>query len=335
MRLADAFEEFHERIQLAPLSENRINSAWGRLHEYLTEKYELSDEFVFIQGSYANGTAVKPADSDGEYDLDIVAVCVDAHTTAETAIRNLTDVLSENKDLAERIEPNQTGRPCVRLRYAREESGFGFHVDVTPARHGQLGAPLDVPVRGYEDWRATDPLRYTRWCLETQPEQFRRNVRFLKRWRDVHHDGGIASIVLQVLVAAHTPTHIQDDAERVVAVLDGIQQRLAAFPSSPPAINNPVLPDENLADRWDDQDYQAFLRELAEALDLAQQALTSNDAEESHGLWQKLFGAAFPAAPTQPSARPKIPPVIPPPPDHPQPQRAPRERYGRSAPPLV
>lgn len=328
MRLPETFEEFHERIQLAPLSENRINSAWGRLHEYLTEEYRIPDQSVFIQGSYANGTAVKPADKDGEYDLDIVAVCADADTSAEAAIRNLTDVLSENKDLAERIERNKTGRPCVRLRYAREEAGFGFHVDVTPARTGQLGAPLDVPVRGYEDWRATDPLGYTRWCLETQPQQFRRNVRFLKRWRDVHHDGSIASIVLQVLVARHTPLHVKDDAESIVTVLAGMQQQLAPYANSSPVISNPVLPGEDLADRWKDGDYQAFLGELAEALDLAHRALISGDAEESYSLWQKLFGAGFPAAPTQLSTRRKVPPVIPPPPDRPQPQRAPRERYG-------
>lgn len=328
MRLPDAFEEFHERIQLAALSVDRINSAWGRLHTYLTEKYVLPDAAVLIQGSYANGTAVKPASTDGEYDLDIVAVCVEESTGAEDAIRTLTEVLGEDADLAKRLGANKSGRPCVRLRYAPEDEGFGFHVDITPARDGQQGAPLDVPMRGYEDWRATDPLGYTRWCLEIQPEQFRRNVRFLKRWRDEHHDGSVASIVLQVLVARHTPTHVQDDAESIVNVLAGIRQELAPFPSSPPVIANPVLPKENLADRWEADDYQAFVRELAEAFDLAQEALMADDVEHSHKTWQKLFGGAFPPAPSEPAKRRKVPPVIPPPPDRPQRQRAPRERYG-------
>ena len=327
MRLPEAFEDFHEEIQLAALSEDRINSAWGRIHSHLTEHYDIPDAAVVIQGSYANGTAVKPADSDGEYDLDIIAVCVEAATSGEDAITDLTAALGTDADLAARIEPNEDGRPYVRLRYTDEPQGFGFHVDVTPARGGQQGAPLDVPMRGYEDWRGTDPLGYTQWCLD-QPEHFRRNVRFLKRWRDEHGDGCIASIVLQVLVARRTPLHTEDDAENVVTVLAGIQQQLAPYPSAPPVIPNPVLPDENLADRWKEDDYQAFLRELAEAVNLAQEALTSADREHSHTTWQKLFGAAFPAAPSKPAKRSSVPPVIPPAPDYPQRQRAPRERWG-------
>src|SRR5947209_4543755 len=146
MRLPDAFEEFHEKIQLSPLSEERINRAWGRLHSYLTQKYGLPDQAVIIQGSYANDTAVKPAKSDGEYDLDIIAICVAPGTSAEDAIKQLKAILAEDADLAARIEPNKQGRPCVRLRYAPEEQGFGFHVDICPARSGQLGAPLDVPM---------------------------------------------------------------------------------------------------------------------------------------------------------------------------------------------
>lgn len=326
MRLPEAFEDFHERIQLAALSEDRINSAWGRIHRHLTKHYDIPDKAVVIQGSYANGTAVKPADSDGEYDLDIIAVCVDPITSAEDAITDLTAALGTDEDLAARIEPNENGRPCVRLRYADESQGFGFHVDVTPARQGK-GPPLDVPMRGYEGWRGTDPLGYTQWCLD-QPEHFRRNVRFLKRWRDEHRDGSIASIVLQVLAAKHTPLHTEDDAENVVAVLASIQQQLAPYPTSPPAIPNPVLPDENLADRWKEDDYQAFLRELAEAVNLAQEALMNADREESHTTWQKLFGAGFPAASSEPANRSSAPPVIPPAPDHPKRQRAPRERWG-------
>jgi Second Messenger Oligonucleotide or Dinucleotide Synthetase domain len=327
VRLPEAFEDFHEEIQLAALSEDRINRAWGRIHRHLTKSYGIPAEAVVIQGSYANGTAVKPAHSDGEYDLDIIAVCVDATTSAEDAVTDLTAVLGTDADLAARIEPNEDGRPCVRLRYADEPQGFGFHVDVTPARQGQQGAPLDVPVRGYEEWRGTDPLGYTQWCID-QPEHFRRNVRFLKRWRDEHGDGSIASIVLQVLVAQHTPLHTEDDAENVVTLLAGVQQQLAPYPTAPPVLPNPVLPNENLADRWKEDDYQAFVRELAEALDLAQEALMSADRERSHTAWQKLFGAAFPAAPSEPAKRSSVPPGIPPAPDRPQRQRAPRERYG-------
>src|SRR5207237_106218 len=100
------------------------------------------------------------------YDLDIVVVCADPGASAADAIADLREKLEEDADLAKRLEPDEEGRPCVRLRYAKEGEGFGFHVDVVPARPCTEDAPLEVPMRGREEWRGTDPLAYTTWCLD-------------------------------------------------------------------------------------------------------------------------------------------------------------------------
>jgi Second Messenger Oligonucleotide or Dinucleotide Synthetase domain len=319
VNLQDAFDTFYDKIELRALSEERIGSAWRRLHDHLTQAYSLPDRDVFIQGSYANDTAIRPADADGEYDLDIVAVCVDPTTSAEDAVAGLREVLAQDADLAKRLIPDESGRPCVRLEYAKESEGFGFHVDVVPARLGQEAAPLDVPMRGYEDWHGTAPLEYTQWCLD-QGEPFRRTVRELKRWCDVH-DSSIKSIVLQVLIGYCMPENAETDAQRIVLTLENIMARLNAHPDTPPIIENPVLVTENLASRWENTDYQRFLRELGEAITLAKQALRSDDEEESHELWQELLGSDFPDAPD----RSKDVTVPPPPP----PQRKPKPERGR------
>jgi hypothetical protein len=330
MRLTEGFEQFHDNIALSSLSEERINRAWGRLHRHLTQTYGLSASFVYIQGSYANDTAVKPADSDGEYDLDIICLCADADAEAEAAINDLTAVLSRDADLESRVEPNESGRPCVRLRYADDPDGFGFHVDIVPARGEDPAAVIEVPIRGFEDWRESAPFLYTQWC-RSQPERFSRLVRFLKRWRDEHGDGSIASITLQVLSATYLVTEATSDAEAVTATLEAIQAFLDSSPDSPPEIPNPVLKSESLADRWKDEDYRGFRRELAEAVDLAQRALQSPDEVMSHTLWRELFGDDFPGSP-QGVERPgsEGPPPIPSAPDRPGPrQQAPEdERYG-------
>jgi hypothetical protein len=308
MRLTAAFEQFHDNIALSPLSEERINRAWGRLHRHLTSSYGLPDQFVFIQGSYANDTAVKPADSGGEYDLDLVCVGVEAGTPAEAAIEELAAVLARDGDLESRIEPNESGRPCVRLRYADDPEGFGFHVDIVPARGADPTAVLEVPMRGFEEWRESAPYAYTKWCQE-QPELFSRLVRFLKRWRDEHGDGSITSITLQVLIAAS----------------------LAASPETPPRIPNPVLGTEDLGERWGEEDYREFRAELEEAVSLADAALAAPDAQLSHDTWRALFGEDFPATPGDVEDEGgEGPPASPPPPDRPDPrQQAPAdERYG-------
>jgi hypothetical protein len=322
MDLDAAFGDFYDKIRLRALSEERIGRAWSRLHDHLTTKYGLADDKVLIQGSYANETAIRPADADGEYDLDIVAICVDPNTTADEAVQELRGVLCEDADLAKRLEPDEDGRPCARLRYAPEPEGFGFHVDVAPARSGQTDAPLDVPVRGREDWRPTDPMAYTQFCLD-RGIPFQRTVRMLKRWRDVH-DGSIKSIILQVLISEALPDHAATDAERVARTLRNIESRLGVHSMTPPPIPNPVLTNENLADRWKDEDYQRFLAELAEGRQLAERAWHSAEAGESHALWREVFGSDFPSEPHR--STPIVPPPPPPPRVKPQPDRG--RRYG-------
>jgi hypothetical protein len=329
MRLPEAFIDFYNRITLTTLSEERINRAWGRLHEYLTGEVAVAAPFVYIQGSYANDTAVKPASNDGEYDLDIVSICVANGTSAADAIKGLTDTLAKDGDLAKRIEPNESGRPCVRLRYADDREGFGFHVDIVPARGDDPTGTIEVPMRGQEDWRDSAPYAYTLWCQE-QPEQFRRLVRFLKRWRDEHGDGSVASIVLQVLIAEHLDQYATSDAEAVTGTLTNLRNFLVGFPSGPPEIINPVLPSENLADRWKVEDYAKFRGELDEAVKIVEVALSAADEQRSHDGWVALFGDDFPPTPADvsSSSRGTIPP--PPPPDYPdRRQQAPTdERYG-------
>lgn len=326
MRLNESFAKFHETVQLSTLSEERINSAWGHLYEYLRDNYQVRPRDVFIQGSYANDTAVKPATPDGEYDLDIVCLTRD-ESDAHDAIEKLTAILSGDADLAKRLEPNESGRPCARLRYADDPDGFGFHVDIVPARGEDPQGVLEVPMRGQEGWRESAPYLYTDWCQQ-QPVAFARVVRFLKRWRSLHGDKSIASIVLQVLIAKNLDSAATSDAEAVASTLANTGAWLSLSPQEPPVLPNPVLPSENLSDRWEHEDYSRFRVKLAKAATLASEALNCRDAQGSHELWQQLLGDQFPVAVERPDGG--APPPLPPPPDQPDPrQQAPTgERYG-------
>ena len=214
MRLPEAFTDFHKRIALSTLSEERINRAWGRLHAFHTAEFAIPDSFVYIQGSYANDTAVKPGTEDGEYDLDIVCICVGTGTSAGNAIQRLTSALAGDGDLAKRTSSRTSpvarasawGTPRTPTASAFTSTSF------LPRR--QSHRPIEVPMRGQEHWRESAPYAYTRWCQE-QPVQFRRAVRFLKRWRDEHGDSSIASIVLQVLTAQHLDASATSDVEAI------------------------------------------------------------------------------------------------------------------------
>lgn len=332
MKLDAAFATFYDRIELRALSEQRIGSAWARLHAYLTEAYDLPDREVFLQGSYANDTAIRPCDEDGEYDIDIVAVCVRNGTSAADAIADLREKLEADKDLAARLTPDEPGRPCVRLQYAKEPDGRGFHIDIVPAerltplpapgqafRYPLEQAPLQVPMRKREQWRGTAPSEYTQYCFD-RGEWVRRTVRELKRWRD-EHDAEIKSIVLQVLIAEHHAGDGLSDADAICTTLRNIRDAIGGQPSPPP-IANPVLPSENLTDRWETSDYLAFLATLDEGVRLAEQGRYATSERESHEAWRELLGDDFPPY-TDRGAQ--VPP--PPPPGHRSvPQEAPSRR---------
>lgn len=328
MNLEQAFDDFYEEIQLDALPEGRISDAWNRLQNYLVNRLGLPAADVFLQGSYANDTSVQPVKG-GEYDLDVVAICADAGASADSALKALEDALSEDEDYKKRIDVERQPKPCVRLRYADDDDGAGFHVDIVPARPA-ANAALAIPLRG-NGWRETAPREYTAWCLR-QGDDFKRVVRMLKRWRDENDKRrGIKSVVLQVLIAdalANATPAGSDTASLLIATLEGIQQRLRDYPTKAPEVRNPVLPSENFADRWPDSDYQEFRRNVDEAVQLAWEALEQPDEKESHKLWQKLFGDDFPPEPTRPSQRQTAPPPAPPPGHEQTPQRAPRrERY--------
>lgn len=301
MRLPSAFAEFHERIQLGAIPEGKISSAWSRLQAYLIAELTIPQLDVFVQGSYANKTAVKPPTSGREYDLDTVAIGFDSDATADAALERLEGILAKDGDYKKRIEQRA---PCVRLGYAGDDEGH-FHVDVVPAKHESVPV-IQVP-RRKEGWHDSDPRSYTTWCL-SQGAQFSRAVRMLKRWRDVQQSDRrkVKSIVLQVLIGQFYGGG-SGDADTVVAVLAGIEGFLADFPATVPSVVNPVLPAEDLTARWPLDDYRDFRREVTEAAALARDALAAQSEAESHRLWRQLFGLDFPPAPPTSSDVPPTP----------------------------
>ncbi|WP_280214810.1 SMODS domain-containing nucleotidyltransferase [Nocardia cyriacigeorgica] len=294
MDIQPYFDTFLKQISLGQKQRDRIESASNALIDFLSDQYELSSGDVFLQGSYVNGTAVKPIEG-GEYDVDIVCVCATADQSAEAAIGGMFDTLDSHGRYSRKLTPKQ---PCVRIDYADDEIGK-FHVDVVPTRRPSRTdsqAPLDAP-RKSSGWHATAPEEYTAWCTQQGPH-FQQVVQMLKRWRDEHQTvrGAIKSIVLQVLIFEHLPASAVDDAERLAHTVRGLHEALASL-DEPPVVTNPVLDSENLAARWSAASFKEFKRELAEAAQLVSAATGTNDLVEAVETWRDLLGDDFPAVP--------------------------------------
>ncbi|BBZ06872.1 hypothetical protein MDOR_10410 [Mycolicibacterium doricum] len=275
------FAEFADAIKLKQTQVERIESARTSLTKLLKESYDLSEDDVFVQGSYANNTAVRPVEG-GEYDIDIVVVSADSEEGATEAIHDLFEKLEDSryKDMI------MERKPCVRVTHADEVIG-GFHVDVIPLRvstSDEHDAPYEAPRKG-SGWHGTAPGEYTDWC-SGQGERFQRTVMMFKRWRDEQQDvrKAVKSIVLQVLISEYMPADIDDDARRVAVTFAGMHEELKDLESAPEVLN-PVLESEDLAARWSDTDLLNFKTELESAAELA------SEADEADTLVCRLPGA--------------------------------------------
>jgi len=286
------FDRFIERVSLGDKQQTRIASAFQSLQDYLCESYGVEADNVFVQGSVANGTAVKPLEG-GEYDLDIVVLVPEADgLEANQALLDLETILESHGRYSGKLTAK---KPCIRIQYADDEIG-GFHIAVVPARlHPTRAAPIQVPRRD-EGWYDSAPREFTAWC-HAQGDGFQRSIKALKRWRDDQQDvrQAIKSIVLQVLVARATSPS-GSDAQRLATTFSEMQTFLAQQPGVP-VVPNPVLPTENLTERWTLTSFNDFRKEVAAAQAKAQEALDATDDADASALWAELLGEDFPVAP--------------------------------------
>jgi hypothetical protein len=144
------------------------------------------DPQVYSQGSFRLGTAIKPENEDGQYDVDCVC---ELRALAKTSLTQakLKEMLGYEVELYRRdrsmINPLVEGRRCWTLEYAE---GAQFHLDIVPAlpngsdtralleRYGVDARWADTAIaitdnehRNYwifsEDWPRSNPKGYAAW----------------------------------------------------------------------------------------------------------------------------------------------------------------------------
>lgn len=287
MILDSEFSDFTEKIRLSKTQQDRINSAVSAISSYVKNYYDINEQDVFLQGSVATETVTKPQDNTIEYDVDIVAIVGDENSSPSGLLDEMRECFQASGTYKDKIN-DDAERPCIRLQYA-DESAAKFHVDIVPARVG-TDAPLEIPTRK-RNWRDTAPREFVQWSLD-HTDDYRKAVMVFKRWRD-NQEIPVSSIIIQVLVAeAVEGKTYASFTEMVVDCLNAIHQKFENSGSSPSVIN-PVLESEDLADKWDTDDFNTFKAKLSEAVESVNAALEEDDKEAAVALWQKVLGADF------------------------------------------
>jgi hypothetical protein len=205
---------------------------------------------------------------------------------------------------------------CVRITYADD-----FYMDILPAcrDHAACATCVQVPDRALKCWKASNPIGYAGWfekrsqyrmykfaadraiqhpmpALEATEEKevLQLVVQLLKRWRDLFYadsDFPPISVVLTTL-AADIYRGEESTSIALLNVLDGIVERIddAHARNERLAVINPVHPDEDFSERWDNRDaaYQHFVRGIQHFAKRWREVCTSD--RDPKLAFKELFG---------------------------------------------
>lgn len=201
------FDKFHDKIKLG-----RQDEAYKTARERddsITD--EVKNAFKdagyrviahFIQGSLATSTAVVPIN--GDYDIDR-ALVIDADDAPDNPVepkKTALDVLESRGFKNAKIK-----KPCVTADYASANVHIDFPIYKRSSQQDYLAVGKENSDENNREWSGADPQGLIEWINDSSSygdsdkiklEQFRRLVRYLKRWRDCQFSESVARKVYSI-----------------------------------------------------------------------------------------------------------------------------------------
>lgn len=274
-----------------------------QLHEEATLKYEevgtwLAAEDsvlakyspdIYPQGSFRLGTVVRPIDPKCDYDIDLVCVLEREKTSVSQSElkESVGKRLEQNADYKRRLSAS---RRAWNLNFPKQ-----FHMDVLPCIPNEEQKPNGILLTDTDlrNWQKSNPIDYADWFYESMKVQIRefreslakslslnveevpewqvktplqRAIQILKRHRDVRFTGDPENRPVSIILTTLAAKAYKGEANLYEALLritvempNHIEYRNSKW-----WVQNPVEPDENFADKWNEkpQRRDAFLKWL-------------------------------------------------------------------------
>jgi hypothetical protein len=202
------FEDFHSKIKLDEDDEkSTLREKRKILLDALTAN--LADDVPnfdsFNQGSYSMHTGVVPLDGNFDIDIGLIFDCKkDKYPDPVALKKKIRDALDTHGRCV------NIRRPCVTVNYMRGNK-IAYHVDLAVYVKREDGL-LDIG-KGKENsdaskrvWEVSDPKKLTEVICTAFTEtcdlaQYRRCIRYLKRWREVQFSSGAPLSIALTLAA--------------------------------------------------------------------------------------------------------------------------------------
>ena len=207
MGIQSHFDKFHNKIKLGRQDDvyKKARDRDDNITADVKNAFSEADHPVvatFIQGSLATNTGVIPLN--GDYDVDR-ALVIDAECAPDDPVDpkiTVFDVLDSRGFKNAKIK-----KPCVTADYASDNVHIDFPVYKRSGEQYYLAVGKRNSGRDNREWSAADPRGLLDWindrtnygdCESVKHDQFRRLVRYLKRWRDCQFSETVAAKVYSI-----------------------------------------------------------------------------------------------------------------------------------------
>lgn len=337
------FTQFHDSIKQKRFEDEQVlrdkrDIIRRKLDENLPAVFEKYGEEVPMwtwrdQGSYEMGTGTKPLSGDFDIDQGLYFSLSISDVDPVTLKKRVHEALEGHTDVVE------VRRPCVTVWYHKAGERV-YHVDIAvyseAEANGFGGDQLALGRIGSSEenkgWEASDPKGLADEILGRfggeDRKQFRRIVRYLKRWADYKFssDGNAAPNGIGLTVAAYhwlTNAYVdeyangKDKPDDLTALLGLVSEMLGQFTlayhdgtfTRRLAVKLPTYPYSDLFARMTNAQMEAFeekLKKLRGALKYTRDEVDPVDACER---LRKEFGEDFPVPEKKATARVTVSPI--------------------------
>ena len=315
MGIQTHFDKFHDKIKLGR-EDDAYKTARERddsIKAAVKDAFKEADYPVvadFIQGSLKTHMGIKPIN--GDYDIDR-ALVIDGDSAPENPVtpkKKALDVL-ENRG----FKNAKIKKPCVTADYASDDVHIDFIIYKRDGDQHYLAVGKKNSAEENREWSECDPLGLIEWIdddseygedAEEERPQFRRLVRYLKRWRDVQFSDAVAAKVFSIGLTVMVKEQFASSFST-----EGARQDLAALRDTAEAILNGGyfdeeeesryrvcvdLPKEPWRDIFDESNLDTgtqFHNKLGRLVEQLDKAADESDERKQCQILNKLFGDDF------------------------------------------
>lgn len=273
-----------DEISLSNTMRERAIEGYNAVGNWLGECEPGLDVHIEPQGSLGIGTTTKPISDKDEYDIDLVCLLKNGYYLDEYSIKNIVgNRLKEHKTYCNMLDSKE-GKRCWTLNYSE------FHMDILPSvpmeniyiepDHTAIRLTHKNEQNQYEP-RYSNPSAYRKWFFEQMEisyEEEKRNfayrnkveietvesfqvktplqkaVQLLKRHRDIMFDKSKTddapiSIIITTLAATAYNNEL-DLYSAIFIILNNMGNYIQKDFYGRYVISNPVLTEENYAEKW-------------------------------------------------------------------------------------